>query len=1810
MFGKKFIQYIQGVVMICVGLLSFAGTALADDLSGFELVTTLRAPVTASSYAYNEEVIFDGDWQLPPHYTLELRFKVDGDVIHTILLTNTSDFATTSSFYESVGSVLSGEDWNTSGSHDASMAMYAVDLDSADTTFQTGEVREYTLGLAPVPNLNSTIAAADGLLSFSVLEGGTDTSGQQGVTVTTPLVISNPGDNTTTVTGNLTLTAGVSGHLGMRYVGDTDWEVILPFSIIGTNSKTVEFLHTAGVGDGTVGGFLQFNCDNCDDDPPSTVVVSTQALEPAAPAIEVRVVADSKLLSAAPYSGTLDFGLQGIGLGAVTKTLQLKNTGGQDVLGTVTYTNISGAAQYSCSPDCTYGPITPGSTENIDITFNPAIAVVDTETMTFNVTSGTNRNFTVTGEGTADPRMKITASYDPSSPTPPVWDFGGETFDLAIDMVQIFSYTISNHGPFPLYGTTTLTGNAAYTCTSGCGGYGPIIPVAAGGSNHVVTIQFDPSSGGTIDAIVSFISNDPYYPYVPGPLNYDVPLSVEVSETTELEVTSDYTATGGDITTPAEDWEYDPFVNLGDTRVLTFRLENIQAGVMNGTTTFAGGSDTDYTITAGAVFTGLKNGDTAHTVTVSVTPSDADVPIEATLVFTTDSGDVYEVDLKLNNVNENAILLRTVLLDDFSNVLIGDSKTREVVEFENVGVATNTVVGTFTDESFFSCVSPVNCTCVLGPGVTCRMEVTFDATSTLAEVLDTPKSALMTWTNITAASFVNRTMNGVVIYPHMEVVPTATTDFGSITVGEILPMGGTAVRVGGPSGYVNVVNDAALNMQFPFTIAGWIRNDSVPNGVGDFRTIIGKYNFSGEQRSWHFGIDTSNNLRFWKTSDGKWSTAEGRSVNINADSSIGEWIHVAVSIDAAGVPAFYSDGVARGTGGGAFVASHVFEGSSPATIGSIYNSAGIPDMNFQGDIDDLRVYDRALVQAEIIALAEPPAGRNHNAWGLTHHWTFDSTGTDFAGTMTATPSGGASYVEAGTLYVRNTGLTNTGDNYLTYTNDIDISFLESPSTIFNCFGVCSGPVTLAPVILGVGSGWTTETIEFNPGSLPGTWTEDMAVSYVSPSTGLGQTVTREMTGEATAIPLIHVESSLVASSPPGPWLLGDQNINATSTIEYYVSNVGTGVLTGHATGTIPVSPLSTENAPFSCIQNCTYTLAAGESTTTIMQFVTAIGGGKNTYLVFTNDADTFDRIYIEMTANVNDSPILTAAPQPASLGTNFGTLAVATSGDMLSAEFKISNVGAGVFTGRIVDSGPFKCLVNCTGLTIVAGAHIISTIAFEPGTSVVSEGYYTDIPIDIEYVGGALDGATAATLELSGRAYMVRDMEVTVGGVNVEGTLYDYGNILAGDIRDEDFVISNNALGQIRGETSILYQSLENPFDCISCFYSGVDVANTATVTMKFVPVVENDYFTKGGFSGQTNPVAYYPFDNADFNVLEFGASNITKDRSGNNLDSTAFTGIPTTTGPWVPSNFEEAMNFSGINRYISIPDNALLDPDEISISVWIKQTAANTGNIISKGANSGYRLRVSNSGQIVFHDRGATNQLTSAAVVTSGTWQHVVVTGGIHGLEIYLNGTRIASSTTSYGSPNTASALQIGAEPLYGEYFNGAIDEVLIYDRVLSQGEITMLHNDSDKIRLTGLRGHRSFVSVINVTFGAVDFGNVKVEEYVDKIFKLKNDGSGNFAGDLLLTTGQPFTCLYSISDAICDPDTDADQCTTVADADKDYGCSYDISGGGFFTAFIRFAPISRGEFRSDVSFTTITGVEIPLTGFGYIPGFTFEEQ
>lgn len=208
--------------------------------------------------------------------------------------------------------------------------------------------------------------------------------------------------------------------------------------------------------------------------------------------------------------------------------------------------------------------------------------------------------------------------------------------------------------------------------------------------------------------------------------------------------------------------------------------------------------------------------------------------------------------------------------------------------------------------------------------------------------------------------------------------------------------------------------------------------------------------------------------------------------------------------------------------------------------------------------------------------------------------------------------------------------------------------------------------------------------------------------------------------------------------------------------------------------------------------------------------------------------------------------------------------------------------------------------------------------------------------------------------------------------------------------------------------------------------------------------------------------VAYYPFNgNAE-------------DGSGNGNHGTA-KGATLTNDRF--GNAKSAYYFDGSNDRIDINDSYSLDigTSDYSIVAWIKTSATSqNGRIFSKGSSScvtGYMMRMGGTGSSNVHLENAYSGSCKVnywgnTTVNDGQWHLVVgIVDRDYGGKIYVDGVFDSEDiidTSSYDLSNSRNPA-IGINEVNGlEPFTGSIDDVRIYNRVLTETEIQEIYTNS----------------------------------------------------------------------------------------------------------------------------------------------------
>lgn len=176
-----------------------------------------------------------------------------------------------------------------------------------------------------------------------------------------------------------------------------------------------------------------------------------------------------------------------------------------------------------------------------------------------------------------------------------------------------------------------------------------------------------------------------------------------------------------------------------------------------------------------------------------------------------------------------------------------------------------------------------------------------------------------------------------------------------------------------------------------------------------------------------------------------------------------------------------------------------------------------------------------------------------------------------------------------------------------------------------------------------------------------------------------------------------------------------------------------------------------------------------------------------------------------------------------------------------------------------------------------------------------------------------------------------------------------------------------------------------------------------------------------------------------------------------------AITGATWTAG----GKFGSALTFDGVNDLVTVSDASALDlTTGMTLEAWVYPTANGGGswrNVLIKERSGGevYNL-YANTGTntpTVYAIRAAQTGTPLDARGTSqlplNTWSHLAATFDNSTLRLYVDGVQVGSRAGSGPLLTSSGALRIGGNNVWGELFQGRIDEVRIYNRALTPTEI-----------------------------------------------------------------------------------------------------------------------------------------------------------
>jgi hypothetical protein len=899
---------------------------------------------------------------------------------------------------------------------------------------------------------------------------------------------------------------------------------------------------------------------------------------------------------------------------------------------------------------------------------------------------------------------------------------------------------------------------------------------------------------------------------------------------------------------------------------------------------------------------------------------------------------------------------------------------------------------------------------------------------------------------------------------------------------------------GATGNYVSIPYQSQLsfNTGLQFTISAWIKS-SVAAGsqTGGAGIIVHGTSGAGQQ----YTIDmNAGQFRFYVYN----ASAAHTIVTGTVSPAANTWYHVAGVFNASATgtkqQVFYINGTANAS---ATPPTTLVASTSVVSIGNRLNS-GVYTLPFQGTIDEVRIYNRALSATDIKELygygsTTPPTitGPNPVSCYAGDTAEFSATATGFGGLAISGyqwQSNGVIIAGAtnSTLALTNVQLANTSVSVMAWTGAASTG-ITNTNTVALTVNPLPPPNTTSGLV-----GWW----KFNDGSGSSTAADSTTNANTGTLTGFADTTFTTMwtnglfngalafNADTTDLDVVAVPSEGVA----GPAALD------------FSANGATG------------SPVFTLTA---------WVKAPATQVSGAAIIARGTGGGGEQYVMDLNSGHY--RFYVHDTNGVVWQDQTTVAPN--------GTW------QHLAAVLNATNGIMNYYVNGVLAAGA----VAPTSLSTSASTQPMNIGNRQAGAGAYGDAF-TGLIEDVHVFNRSLTSADVEAL------YLLEASPPTIVTQPQSASLYVGDNLklsaTAGGTVPLSYQWQQNGTNLPGAtNTSLIF----TPTVASNAGTYVLVITNFLGVTNSFPAIV-----TLTPFALTNALAAWWTFDE--------GPGSCTAPDSSTNGNNGSLIDFPDCTSEWVSGRVNDAITFnttSPVNEYVDVPYGPSLDFNvnlNFSLTAWVKgpATQVSGGCVVCKGfgsLNEQYCVDVS-SGFYRFYVRSSTGGATIllTPIAPNGDWQHLVATydGNFGVMTFYVNGqpvaTNAAAPSTLLGENYhdvTIGCRESSSSSGFNLPFAGLIDDVRIYNRTLSANDAQTLYQAAGllgPVFYTQPQGASVFVGG-NYTLSAVADGTAPLS------FQWQFDGA-NVAGatnsSLVLTnlqTTNSGTYNLLISNAVAGP-------------------------------------------------------------------------
>ena len=209
----------------------------------------------------------------------------------------------------------------------------------------------------------------------------------------------------------------------------------------------------------------------------------------------------------------------------------------------------------------------------------------------------------------------------------------------------------------------------------------------------------------------------------------------------------------------------------------------------------------------------------------------------------------------------------------------------------------------------------------------------------------------------------------------------------------------------------------------------------------------------------------------------------------------------------------------------------------------------------------------------------------------------------------------------------------------------------------------------------------------------------------------------------------------------------------------------------------------------------------------------------------------------------------------------------------------------------------------------------------------------------------------------------------------------------------------------------------------------------------------------------------------------------------------------------WVTGSFGKALQLDGDGDYLEVGQIPGLSAEQTKMLwIYIKTLASDGVYLIDEGGSG-------NNNWLELYDPNGDgnpriragfdsfNYIDSKVRIKTGCWYHLaVVTKASGNLAIYINGL-LDSSASEMSADNRPQAIVIGADAATKTgCFNGMIDDVAIYDRAFSSGQVRQVYQEGVARYRHTFDNTKIIIERIQETIAANDKALAQLEEVLNR--------------------------------------------------------------------------------------------------------------